>query len=133
MIRLARETHPHIRFYCEDIRRLPLPQEYDFITAWDSIWHLPLNDQEPVIRKICSALAPNGVFIFTTGGLDEPSEKSDSSMGPTVYYSVLGIPKTLDLLAECGCVCRHLEFDQYPEKHLYIIAQKTEPGAAANP
>ncbi|MGM0632082.1 MAG: hypothetical protein ACQETO_02810 [Pseudomonadota bacterium] len=31
----------------------------------------------------------------------------------------------LSLLGTFGCVCRHLEYDQYPEKHLYVIAQKS--------
>jgi hypothetical protein len=30
----------------------------------------------------------------------------------------------LQLLARFGCVCRHLEYDQYPEQHLRVIAQK---------
>lgn len=77
------------------------------------------------MQKICEGLSEGGVFIFTTGGLDEPEEKRDSCMGPPVYYSALGIPKTLELLRKFGCVCRHLEYDQYPEKHLYIIAQRT--------
>ncbi len=45
-------------------------------------------------------------------------------MGVPVYYSVLGIPNTLKLIDSCGCVCRHLEYDQYPETHLYLIVQK---------
>ncbi len=45
-------------------------------------------------------------------------------MGPPVHYSVLGISRTLELLSEFGCVCRHLEYDQFPEKHLFIIVQK---------
>jgi hypothetical protein len=58
------------------------------------------------------------------GGLDGPEEKQDSSMGPPIYYSVLGIPKTLETISEARCVCRHLEYDQMPEKHVFIIAQK---------
>jgi len=124
MIALARQSRPGITFHHADISTWELPRSYDFISAWDSIWHLPLAAQEPVMRKICAGLKPGGVFLFTTGGLDGPEEKSDSSMGPMVHYSVLGIPRTLELLIECGCVCRHLEYDQPPEKHLYIIAQK---------
>lgn len=124
MIALAKQRHPKITFYHEDICAWNFPHKYDFISAWDSTWHLPLKEQEPVLKKICEGLTKNGVFIFTTGGLDEPSETSDSSMGPPVYYSVLGIKRTLELLAEFGCICRHLEYDQPPETHLYIIAQK---------
>lgn len=46
-------------------------------------------------------------------------------MGPPMYYSVLGIPKTLQTIAEAGFICRHLEYDQLPEKHVFLIAQKT--------
>lgn len=41
-----------------------------------------------------------------------------------MYHATLGIPKTLQVLADSGCVCRHLEYDQYPELHVYVIAQK---------
>ncbi len=125
MIALAKKRHPDVMFYQADIRDWEFSRKYDFISAWDSIWHLPLADQEPVLRKILDGLAPGGVCIFSTGGLDAPSEKVDSAMGPPMYYSVLGIPETLKLLSESACVCRHLEYDQYPELHLFIIAQKT--------
>lgn len=124
MIALARQRHPHISFHEADICRWNFTKKYDFISAWDSTWHLPLEQQEPALKKICEGLTQNGVYIFTTGGLDEPKEKSDSCMGVEVAYSVLGIPRFLELLTKFGCVCRHLEYDQYPEQHLYIIAQK---------
>jgi SAM-dependent methyltransferase len=131
MIALARERHPEVPFYHADISKWTFPKKYDFISAWDSTWHLPLPLQEPVLHKICrDGLADHGVFIFTTGGLDGPHEKSDSSMGIEASYGVLGIPKTLELLGRFGCVCRHLEYDQYPERHLYIIAQKRPPKAS---
>ncbi len=97
---------------------------YDFITAWDSIWHVPLERHESVLRRLCGALTAKGVFIWTTGGLDGPEEKRDASMGPPVYYSVLGIPQTLQTIADAGCICRHLEYDQFPESHVFFIAQK---------
>ncbi|RZI44720.1 class I SAM-dependent methyltransferase [Herbaspirillum sp. HC18] len=124
MIELAKQRHPDITFHHADICSWEFPRQYDFISAWDSIWHIPLAQQKPVLTKILQGLAPKGVFIFTTGGLDAPAEKVDSAMGPQMYYSVLGIPGILELLSDCGCICRHLEYDQYPELHLYVIAQK---------
>jgi SAM-dependent methyltransferase len=124
MIALARERHPHIPFHETDISRWIFPKKYDFVSAWDSAWHLPLELQEPVLEKICDGLDHHGVFIFTTGGVDEPEEKSDSFMGPRLDYSALGIPKILELITKFGCVCRHLEYDQHPQQHLYVIAQK---------
>jgi SAM-dependent methyltransferase len=125
MIALAREMHPHIRFYQADICRWDFPKKYDFVSAWDSTWHLPLNLQEAVLRRICDGLADNGVFIFTTGGLDAPGEKSDSFMGVELSYSALGIPKTLELLARFGCACRHLEYDQHPQQHVVYRSAKS--------
>jgi SAM-dependent methyltransferase len=126
MVELARRRHPALRFHHADVCEWTFPRQYDFISAWDSIWHLPLGAQEPVLRKICGALAPGGVLIFTTGGLDGPGEKRDAAMGPPMYYSVLGISRTLEILAEEQCICRHLEYDQHPELHVYMIAQKRD-------
>jgi SAM-dependent methyltransferase len=124
MIELARQRHPNVTFHHSDICEWSFLRKYDLISAWDSIWHLPLANQEPVLRKILQGLTLGGVCIFTTGGLDAPSEKVDSAMGPQMYYSVLGIPTTLKLISDTGCVCRHLEYDQYPELHLCVIAQR---------
>lgn len=121
MIELARQRHPNVTFHHADICEWEFPRKYDLISAWDSIWHLPLKHQEPVLTKILHGLNSGGVFIFTTGGLDAPTEKVDSAM---IYYSVLGIPNTLKLMSETGCICRHLEYDQYPELHLYVITRK---------
>jgi 2-polyprenyl-3-methyl-5-hydroxy-6-metoxy-1,4-benzoquinol methylase len=126
MILLARQKHPNIPFHHADISQWNFPQKYDFVSAWDSTWHLPLELQEPVLRKICAGLAPGGVHLFTTVGFDEPGDHGDSGyMGVPLAYGTMGISKLLELLPKFGCVCRHLEYDQYPEQHLYIIAQKT--------
>ncbi|MCB1208434.1 MAG: class I SAM-dependent methyltransferase [Verrucomicrobiales bacterium] len=126
MIALAKTRNPRATFYHADVCEWMPTKKYDFITAWDSIWHVPLNRSEGVLRRLCSALTPGGVFIWTTGGLDGPEEKQDSAMGPPVYYSVLGIPQTLQTVADAGCICRHLEYDQLPERHVFLIAQKPE-------
>lgn len=125
MISLAKTRSPNATFYHADVCEWVPIKQYDFITAWDSIWHVPLNRSESVLRKLCGSLTPGGVLIWTTAGLDGPEEKRDSAMGPLVYYSVLGIPKTLQTVADAGCVCRHLEYDQFPEKHVFLIAQRT--------
>jgi SAM-dependent methyltransferase len=124
MIELAKKRHPDIQFHHADIRDWTFSKTYDLISAWDSIWHLPLKNQDAVMTKILRALAKGGAFIFTTGGLDAPEEKTDSAMGPRMYYSVLGIPRILKLISDNQCVCRHLEYDQYPELHLSVIVQR---------
>ena len=124
MIKLAKKRHSEINFHQQDICSWDVPQKYDFITAWDSIWHIPLNQQQKVLTKLVASLNKNGVLIFSFGGTDEQGEHKDSFMGPEVYYSTLGINGFLKLFISLGCICRHLEYARYPELQMYLIVQK---------
>ncbi len=124
MINLAKQLHPNIKFYNEDISCWIPPKLYSLISAWDSTFHLPFNMQEPVMKKLCDALEPDGVLLFTCGGGHTKSEISGSFQGQNFDYSTLGVDAFLQIMTEHHCTCRHLEYDQYPENHVYIIAQK---------
>ena len=122
--RLAKEKYPQLTLYNEDICNWNIPKQYDFITAWDSIWHIPLSEQEAVLTKIINALNNGGVFIFSFGAIDEPGEHTDASMGPEVYYSTLGTNGFISLMIRLGCAIKHFELDQHPELHAYMIVEK---------
>lgn len=124
MLTLARQKQPNIEFIHADICRYQLATKYDLVTAWDSIWHIPLSQQTNVLTNIVNSLNPGGVLLFSFGGTDAANDHSDDFMGPQVYYSSLGTNGFLSLLIELGCVIRHLEFDQYPELHSYLIIEK---------
>lgn len=126
MIRMARQRHPNVVFYHADICIWSFPKKYDLISAWDSIWHAPLREHEAILRKLCEALSHGGILIFTSGGVDRPEEVTNPCMGQPLYHAALGIPKLLEIVADCGCICRHLEYDQYPELHLYLIIQRAD-------
>ena len=125
MISIAKKRNPKVNFYTEDICEWVPPTKYDFITAWDSIWHIPLDQQEKVTTKLISSLNTNGVLIFSCGGTDALGDHKDDFMGPELYYSTLGVNGFLSLIMSLGCICRHLEYDQHPELHCYFIVQKT--------
>lgn len=124
MIELAKQLHPGITFYREDICCWNPPKPYSLIVAWDSTFHLPLDMQEPVTKKLCDALEPGGVLMFTCGGGYRPGEISGAFQDQDFEYSTLGVDAFLKILVEHQCTCLHVEYDQYPEKHVYIIAQK---------
>ncbi len=123
MIELAKTRHPNVKFYTGDICAWKLPRKYDLISAWDSTFHLPIESQKPVLKKICDGLAKDGVFIFTCGEA-EVKEITGSFAGEQFYYSTLGLPEFMRLLDCFGCQIKHLEYDQYSKVHIYIIAQK---------
>jgi len=124
MIRLAKARHPTVVFHQADICTWEFPHQYDFISAWDSVWHAPMEEQENILAKLCAGLTSKGVLIYTTGGTDNPESMTNPCMGQPLHHAALGIPRTLQVINECSCICRHLEYDQYPEKHLYLVIQK---------
>lgn len=126
MLRRARRRHPQVSFHREDVVKWQPAGRYDFMSAWDSIWHAPLAQHESILRKLCGALEMGGVLIFTTGGIDAPDERSEEMMGQPIYHAALGIPKLLEVVAGGGCVCRHLEYDQWPEPHVYLVVQRMD-------
>ncbi len=125
MLKYAKKRHPETVFHHANICEWEFIKKYDFISAWDSIWHVPLEHQESVLRKLCSGLAEGGVIIFTSGIVDQADERSHPCLGQELYHAALGVTALLNILNDCGCVCRHLENDDWPSEHLYIIAQKS--------
>ena len=124
MISLAKERYPEASFAIGDICAWRLPQSYDVITAWDSLFHLPLESHESVLRKLCEGLSPKGVLLFSCGGVEERGTIHGEFGGQRFEYSSLGVPEFARLLWRYGCAIHHLEYDQHPEKHAYFIAKK---------
>ena len=124
MVELARESDPSTPVHHADICEWPIPAKYCFITAWDSIWHVKLSMQRALMLKLLNSLELGGVFIFSAGGLSSPDEHSSTAMGPEVRHGTLGIPELMQVIHGSGCACRHLEFDHFPDKHVYLIVQR---------
>ena len=102
MLAVAQESDPGMTLVHADVCAWQPDRNFEFITAWDSIWHVPLAEHANVMKKLMGALAPGGVFIVSAGGLEAEGDHYDSTMGPEMYYSALGIPATLKLVEECG-------------------------------
>ena len=123
MIELAQQNHPAGSFTQVDIIDWQSGSRFDFILAWDSLFHLPLDQQAPVLSKLCSWLNAGGVLLYSFG--DAQGAHSDEWRGQTFHYSSLGVRRNLEILHDCGMNLRHLEMDQFPEKHVYAVAQKS--------
>ena len=122
MIKLAGSNHPEHHFIHQDICDFETKEVFDFIVAWDSIFHLPLVMQKPVVVKLSQLLTKGGILIYTFG--DAQGEHTDQWHKDTFYYSSIGINENMQLLIDNGLSILHLELDQFPEKHFYAIATK---------
>lgn len=123
MIKLAQANHPDVRFMAANIIDWDTDETFDFILAWDCLFHLPLNMQKPVLSKLCGMLSANGVLIHTFGD-SEGGEHTDNWRGQTFLYSSIGIQQNIETLHENGLSLLHLELDQFPENHVYAISKK---------
>lgn len=125
MLALAKERHPDLLFHQADICDWAFEKSYDFISAWDSVWHAPLEQQAGILTKLCRGLAPDGVLIYTSGAVDEPGAVTNPFLGQDLYTAALGIPHILKIVEQNDCICRHLENDAPPPGlHIYLVIQK---------
>jgi len=131
MLRWAKQAHPAATFYHGDVCSWIPSKPYAFISAWDSIWHVPLEQQRAVMLKLFDALTPEGVMIFTAGGLPQAGAHTNEAMGVPMYHATLGVPGILDAVREANCALRHFEYDQWPEVHVYVVVQKEATSALA--
>lgn len=103
-------------------------EAYDLIVAWDSTFHVPHDLQAATVRRLCSALAPGGILLFTGGDVD--GEITGEMDGVEFYYSSLTVSEHRALLRDSGCTCILSDHDQPGERHVVFIARKN-PGSAA--
>lgn len=122
MINLASKNHTNHKFINGDISTWESDEVFDFIVAWDSIFHLSLDEQKNVVSKLTRFLSKNGILIYTFG--DDMGEHTSQWMDDEFYYSSIGINKNIQILMDNGLKILHLELDQYPQKHVVVIARK---------
>lgn len=124
MISIAKENHPAVKLQVADIREWQSDERYDLIIAWDSIFHLAQNEHDQVLKKLANLLGEGGIVIYTLG--DAVGEHESDWHDEKFPYSSIGIGENLRVLMDRGLHIRHVELDQYPQKHAYIIARKGE-------
>lgn len=122
MIKLATESHPGERFLHQDVCTWESTGRFDFIVAWDSLFHIPLDQHEMVIPKLCCMLEHDGVLIYTFG--NGMGEHTDTWRDDVFYYSSIGINENIRLLINNGLTILHVELDQYPQDHVYVVAKR---------
>lgn len=68
LLAFARKEMPEHEWILSDIENVEVNSTYDGIVIWDSLFHLPRTEHLTLLRKVSSALKPNGVLILSSGG-----------------------------------------------------------------
>jgi len=125
MIQKAKANVPGASIIEGDILTINFEETFDGIVAWDSLFHLPLDQQEQAILKIASLLNPKGVFLFTAGS--DAGELRSTMFDTEFYYSSLSSQKYESILSDQNCVVIVNEIDDpRSQGHRVICCQKVE-------
>lgn len=73
---------------------------FDAAIAFDSLWHVPQQEQAALYPKLSACLRPGGLLLFTHGCTD--SCVQGEMLGETFYYSALGAQRVRELLTQNG-------------------------------
>lgn len=102
MIALARVRFGRHHWIRSDMRAHAPGHQFTGVLAWDSLFHLPHDDQAAMIAKIASWLDPGGVLLFNTG--PARGEAIGCQFGEELYHASLEPAEYRTLFAEHGLI-----------------------------
>lgn len=121
LLTLAKAKCAHMQFIYGDMRTVCINAVYDAVIAYDSFFHLPIEDQEGMIARFAGWLKKSGWLLFTTG--PEESEGIHSTMFKESFsYYSLSPAKYQALLETYGF--KVIEQISDMPNHLIWIAEK---------
>jgi SAM-dependent methyltransferase len=125
MIALCRSRLPAADFHVADMRQLDLPRRFDGILAWDSFFHLTVEDQARMFAIFARHAAAGAALMFTSG--PARGEAIGSFAGEPLYHASLDPQEYRDLLHRHGfVVVRHVSEDPACGGHTVWLARHAD-------
>lgn len=127
-IERAKRNVPAARFLHGDLMELDLGQEFDAITAFYVVEHVPREQHASVFERFHRWLRPTGWLLFTIEPKAEPGIVGDW-LGAPMFFSQYDAATTLELLDKAGfdivrkAVEAQLEGD-HDVPYLWVLARK---------
>lgn len=104
MIEGCRTRFPESEWRVADMRELELGRRFDGILAWDSFFHLGMDDQRAMFPRFAAHALPGAPLMFTTGPAQ--GEAIGSYHQEALYHASLAPAEYEQLLATNGFVVR---------------------------
>lgn len=130
MIAMCRARFPEHEWIVGDMRKLSLGRQFDGLLAWDSFFHLHMDDQRAMFPRVAAHAAPGAPLMFTSG----PSygEAIGSYRGEPLYHGSLDPAEYQRLLAANGfAILAHVADDPECGEHTVWLAQYQGPKDAS--
>ncbi|RME14068.1 MAG: class I SAM-dependent methyltransferase, partial [Alphaproteobacteria bacterium] len=100
MATLYAATVPEAEAWHADMRELDLGARFDLLLAWDSLGHLPPEDQRAVFSVFAAHAAPRAALLFTSP--HRAGVGARRMAGVPVYWAGIGAEETAAALAAAG-------------------------------
>jgi trans-aconitate methyltransferase len=104
MIERCRARFPDSEWVVADMRELELSRRFEGILAWDSFFHLTMDDQRGMFSRFASHALEGAPLMFTSG--PEEDEAIGSYCEEPLYHASLSPSEYEQLLATSGFVVR---------------------------
>jgi SAM-dependent methyltransferase len=104
MIDRCRARFPNSEWVVADMRQVEFSRRFDGILAWDSLFHLSMDDQRDMFPRLASHAREGAPLMFTSGPVS--GEAIGSYCGEPLYHASLSPSEYEQLLAACGFVVR---------------------------
>jgi SAM-dependent methyltransferase len=100
LVAMCRRRFPDAEWLVADMRALALDGRFHGIVAWDSVFHLDMDDQRAMFPRLAAQALPGVPLLFTSGPAE--GEAIGSWRGEPLYHASLGAPEYERLLAASG-------------------------------
>lgn len=125
-LELARQRIPNAGFVQSDMASLDFPPgTFDAVVAFYSIIHVPREEHEDLLSRICEWLKPGGRFLATwplTGW--EGQEENWQGWGGTVWWSHYGRDEYLAMIPAAGFIIEWADEHHGGESWLWVMARR---------
>jgi SAM-dependent methyltransferase len=109
MITLCRTRHPQGDWVVADMRELDLARRFEGLIAWDSLFHLSMDDQRAMFARFAMHAGSNAPLLFTSGTIE--GESIGSWCGEPLYHASLDPAEYRELLALNGFIVQAFQPD----------------------
>jgi len=109
MIALCRTRFPDAEWLVRDMRELAFARRFDGLIAWDSFFHLSMDDQRAMFARFADHANPGAPLIFTSGS--RAGESIGRYHGEPLYHASLDPTEYRRLLALNGFTVQAYEPD----------------------
>lgn len=130
MIERCRVRFPGSEWLVADMRELALDRRVDGVIAWDSFFHLGIDEQRSVLPRLALHTRPGAPLMFTSG--PHEGEAVGFWCGEPLYHASLSHAEYERLLAVSGCTIRsHIAEDPECGGHTVWLATRDAANAAS--